>query len=399
MGNDGDAEKLSKGLKAMKLKIRLGSSYLALIFLTLAAITCGGPEPSSPQEAGGVSVSSDGEQASQNQESQPESQAPALQAQKASSEGYEGVYRPVGFVNHGSIDAMVMPCTWVPEGADTPSPAPSVSTISTNPSAPGLWPNPSRFLSLPLGTYTWCIQFDQGDQDEDGVVDDFYFIDGREVTLNEESPEDLEFARQVDFSAPPGPGTEVYPGVCSEAPQCVAGGPQAIFITGAAERAFDSGEALEGVEYDAATVTVFIDPQATLWIAWNNAPEVSLERESRPGERFLGPGGFGTDDYIRLTITDPDGFGVYQDLDFNDAYGRWKYTQNVIYGSPQDAPNVFRQHPSFADPPNQEFFIDEQGAFEDIFTITGEYRFDFSFCNKYTNHASHPDIYLLIASR
>jgi hypothetical protein len=302
-------------------------------------------------------------------------------------------------VNHGSIDAVVMPCTWIPEGTETASPAPSASTISTNSGAPGLWPNPSRFLSLPLGTYTWCIQFDQGDQDKDDVIDYSYFIDEREVTLNEESPQELEFATQVDLAAPPGPGTEVLPGECSEAPQCITGEPQAIFVAGAAERVFDSGETLEGVEYDAATVTAIIDPEVTLWVAWNDAPQVNLERESRPGERYLGPGGFGTDDYIRLTIINPEGFGAYQDFDFNDAHGRWKYRQNVIYGRAQDAPDVFRQHPSFAEPPNQEFFIDEGGTFEDVFTIAGEYRFEFSFCNKYGNSASHPAIYLLIARR
>lgn len=333
------------------------------------------------------------------QEAQTDDPSPALAAQKANVVGYQGVYRPVGFVNHGSIDAMVMPCTWIPEGAESGSPAPSASTLSTHPGAPGLWPNPSRFLSLPLGTYTWCIQFDQELQKEDDVIESTYFIDDREVTLNEQSPVELEFARQVDFSAPPGPGTEVYEGNCSEATRCIAGGPQAIFVAGAAEQSFEPAEPLDGIEYDAATVTVFIDPEQTRWIAWNDAPQVNLERESRPGERYLGPGGFGTDDYIRLTIINPEGFGAYQDFDFNDAHGRWKYRQNVIYGRAQGAPDVFRQHPSFAEPPNQEFFIDEGGTFENVFTIAGEYRFEFSFCNKYGISASHPDIYLLVGTR
>lgn len=60
---------------------------------------------------------------------------------------------------------------------------------------------------------------------------------------------------------------------------------------------------------------------------------------------------------------------------------------------------MFRQHPSFAEPPNQEFFIDEGGTFENVFTIAGEYRFEFSFCNKYGISASHPDIYLLVGTR
>ena len=382
---------------------RLGSDwrtgYLMLALLAIAAITCGRSTSTPSSNEGGDSQPPKVEDASQDQQQEPDSQEPALKAQKASSENYEGVYRPVGFVNHGTINAMVMPCTWIPEDAEQPLPAPSASTISNNPSAPGLWPNPSRFLSLPLGTYTWCIQFDQDDRDNDGTIDTFYFIDDRGVTLNERAPEQLEFARQVDFSAPPGPGTETCRGTCAEAPQCIASGLQAIFVAGSAERQFGTGETLDGIEYDSASVNVFIDPGSTLWIAWNNAPDLIVTRESRPGERFLGPGGFGTDDFIRLTITDPNGFGVYQDLDFNDAHGRWDYTQNVIFGLPEDAPDVFRQHPAFADPPNEEFFIDEKGAFGNIFTIAGDYRFDFSFRNKYSSSASHPDIYLLIASR
>jgi hypothetical protein len=375
------------------------TGYMVLAFLAMAAFTCCGPLPPGFSNEGGESQPSEAENALQDQQPEPDSQEPALKAQKASGENYEGVSRPVGFVNHGTIDAMVMPCTWIPEDSEQPLPAPSASTVATNPSAPGLWPNSSRFLSLPLGTYTWCIQFEQDERDNDGIIDTFYFIDAREVRLNERAPEQLEFARQVDFSAPPGPGTETYPGICAEAPQCIASGLQAIFVAGSAERQFGTGETLEGIEYDSASVSVFIDPESTLWIAWNNAPDVVLTREARPGERFLGPGGFGTDDFIRLTITDPDGFGVYQDLDFNDAHGCWDYTQNVIFGLPEDTPDVFRQYPAFAEPPNEEFFIDEKGAFGDIFTVAGDYRFDFSFRNKYSNSASHPDIYLLIAGR
>lgn len=120
---------------------------------------------------------------------------------------------------------------------------------------------------------------------------------------------------------------------------------------------------------------------------------------ARSGGRFLVPVDFGTDDFIELTITDLDGFGVYQDLDFNDAYGRWDYTQNVTFGLPEDAPDVLRQHPALAEPPNKKIFIDEQRAFENIFTVAGDYRSDFSFHNKYSSSACHPDIYLLIAHR
>lgn len=44
------------------------------------------------------------------------------------------------------------------------------------------------------------------------------------------------------------------------------------------------------------------------------------------------PGRSGTDDDVQLTLTIPEGFGVYRDLDFDDADVHWRYTQNIILG-------------------------------------------------------------------
>jgi len=320
-------------------------------------------------------------------------------AQRGLIPGYEGVYKPVGFVNHGSKGAMIMPCTWIPLGSQEQAPPPSASTISSPPGSPGLWPNPSRFLSLPLGTYTWCIQWDEGDQNGDGIIDYFFFIDDRPVTLTEEDSDDLEFARQVDFSAPPGSGTNIFSGTCDTAHACSEAGTIAHLVAKASAKDLGGSGQQANVEYDKASISLFIDPARTNWIAWNNLPGVSLTRKTRPGEVFLGPGGFGTDDYIAVTVTNPDGQSLTIELDHNDPYGRSKGPQNVIYGNAEAAPDVFRQNPNFADPPGKEFFLDEEGSHNSIFTSAGNYEFHFSFRNKFTSSVGHPDIYLLVSSR
>lgn len=111
--------------------------------------------------------------------------------------------RPIGFINHGTINATVRAWTWIPWGEaqlDTPSKA---STVSTAASSPGEWPNPSRFISIPVGTYTFCIEWDEGDIDDDGKIDYFHYIDGDPVTLDYNDSEDLDMAKEIDISAPP----------------------------------------------------------------------------------------------------------------------------------------------------------------------------------------------------
>jgi hypothetical protein len=134
------------------------------------------------------------------------------------SSGIGGPTRPVGFVNHGRFDAVVMPWTFLPQGSDRPEIPPDVSTVSTAPGSPGLWPNSSRFLSLPFGTYTWCFAWDEGDLNGDGYVDYFHFFDERPVTVDENASDDPDLALQVDFSAPPEGGEEILPGPCGDQP-------------------------------------------------------------------------------------------------------------------------------------------------------------------------------------
>ena len=151
-----------------------------------------------------------------------------------------------------------------------------------------------------------------------------------------------------------------------------------------------------GVVYDTATVRVQIDPARTLWVAWNNTPGVSMQRPERPGAALLGPGGYGTDDHIEVTVRAPGGATATVVLDRNDAFGRSTGPQNVIFGTAAAAPDVFRISPPFATPPNEVFIFDEGGTHNGLFTGAGEYEFTFKFINAYTGDGGHAAIYLLV---
>ena len=133
------------------------------------------------------------------------------------SSSKDGLLKPVGFVNYGTIDAVVRPWTWVPPGSDVRDTPVSASTVSSANDGIGDWPNSSRFLSLPMGTYIWCVDWEEGDIDEDGVIDySHYFID-EPTTLDDNDSDELEFAEEVSISAPP-TAAAIYAGRCGEPP-------------------------------------------------------------------------------------------------------------------------------------------------------------------------------------
>lgn len=160
------------------------------------------------------------------------------------------------------------------------------------------------------------------------------------------------------------------------------------------DSAYGTGSAPAG-QYDYASVTVFIDPAQTNWIAWNNAPDVIIVNAGCSGGHCLGPGGFGTDDYIQITVTAPGGGSSSVAYDQNNAYGNSTGQQNVIFGTAAAAPDAIRTSPSFGSPPNVTTIFDEAGAQNSIFTTAGNYLFEFSWRNLYTGGAGHPDTYLL----
>lgn len=155
-----------------------------------------------------------------------------------------------------------------------------------------------------------------------------------------------------------------------------------------------------GGEYDSAIVSVTLNPSKLCWIAWNDTPEVEKEVASRPGEFFLYGGSIiGTNDDIVLTVTDPDTNSQTERIDVNNNLGVSSGIQNVIFGSAMDAPDVYRKNPPFGSPPDKEFFLNEGGSHNDIFSKSGAYEFQFSFINRFGADGSHGNIYLLIASK
>ena len=105
----------------------------------------------------------------------------------------------------------------MPLGSDVRDTPASASTVSSANDGIGDWPNTSRFLSVPMGTYTWCVDWEEGDIDDDGDIDySHYFID-EPTFLDENDSDELEFAEEVSISAPP-IAAGIYIDRCGEPP-------------------------------------------------------------------------------------------------------------------------------------------------------------------------------------
>jgi len=124
--------------------------------------------------------------------------------------------KPVGFVNNGIFDATVRAASYIPLGSETPQSPPTASTVSTSMYSPGgSWPNSSRFISVPLGTYTWCIDWEEDDQDGDGYFDYYHYYTQETTLLDYEDSDELDYSQEVAISAPPITET-TYRGKCND---------------------------------------------------------------------------------------------------------------------------------------------------------------------------------------
>jgi hypothetical protein len=200
--------------------------------------------------------------------------------------------RPVGFVNYGPYSAGIRPWTFVPRYSDTPAPPPVVSTVSFPPDTPGLWPNPSRFLSLPLGDYTFCLDWTDGqDRDEDDYFD-YYHGFTNLITLNENLPTSLDLALSVDINTTGG-----LPGRCGIPP----------LVTAA-----DSDEQLSGTPAPGTG-------DVTVRLSW------------------------GTEDDLDLHVIDPNGAEIYYSNRTSPSGGQLDRDANPGCGSLTTSPveNVF----------------------------------------------------------
>jgi len=120
------------------------------------------------------------------------------------SEGLEVeiLSRPVRFTNSGTHPYTVQVETYA--AADGTASLPSDASTA-------VFPGSSGYLSLPLGTYTWCYYWDIGDVNGDNVTDYHHAIDARPVVLDANDSDALEFAETVNLAAPPASGEEEGP--------------------------------------------------------------------------------------------------------------------------------------------------------------------------------------------
>ncbi len=121
--------------------------------------------------------------------------------------------KPVKFVNTGTLPFTVSPWTYAPPGGVASPSGPNPSTVVS----PG--GNPSSYLSLSLGTYTWCYWWELGDTNNDGMIEYAHALDGRSVLLDGSDSDSLEFSESVTLSAPTLAGD--IPGKCDAAPTMV----------------------------------------------------------------------------------------------------------------------------------------------------------------------------------
>jgi hypothetical protein len=150
-------------------------------------------------------------------EAYPEDEDPNLVQTGGETTGSgSGDLKPVGFVNYGEFDATVQAYNYYPLGSSEPAPPSAASTVSSADDGGGDWPNSSRFISVPLGTYSWCIDWEEGDLDDDGQIDYFHYFQNDPTTLDDNDSDDLELAEEVAISAPPSTAP-IYAGKCTSA--------------------------------------------------------------------------------------------------------------------------------------------------------------------------------------
>lgn len=143
-------------------------------------------------------------------------------------------------------------------------------------------------------------------------------------------------------------------------------------------------------QYATASTTFFVDPSTSDWIAWNRFPDRRAVSDLSPGELYLGTYTPEVDDYFNLKITNPVGQSLTVAMDQNGVFGAPTGLQSMIFGGAYAAPNVVR-----GDNLGSPSFFDESGGFNSIFSVAGNYSFEFSFRN-IGGDANYPNVYLLV---
>jgi len=165
------------------------------------------------------------------------------------------------------------------------------------------------------------------------------------------------------------------------------------------------------------TWSLNVDPAATNWIAWNDRPSTY----PIGGKEYVGMGDswIGIDDYFILTVQNPVGDTKSVIMDYNYFLANSVGTQAILFGQADAAPDVHRFYygsgynlraPWTGDPSNpipglqwdgvvgeswHHTYFDEDGAFNDLFTVSGRYDFSMTYGNSGNVMANHPDMYIL----
>jgi len=144
------------------------------------------------------------------------------------------------------------------------------------------------------------------------------------------------------------------------------------------------------------TMSMFIDPARTSWVAWHDQTTPTIH----DGTAYVGDVSWiAVDDYFTLTITNPSGATLSGRMDYNDGMAVSSGPQAVIYGTAAGSPNVTRWgaswSPSYYPKTPYVKIFDEPGAFNSIFTTAGTYSFKFVSGNTGASYVSYPDMYLL----
>jgi len=152
-----------------------------------------------------------------------------------------------------------------------------------------------------------------------------------------------------------------------------------------------------GAGYLNVSMSTYIDPSITNWIAWHDRTTPTVVG----GVDYVGSYSWiAVDDYFDLTITNPTGTSATLRMDYNDAWALSSGPQAVIFGTAAAAPNVARWgaswSPSSAGTAANPKIFDEAGAFNSLFTTAGTYSFSFKSGNTGASYVSYPDMYLLV---
>jgi hypothetical protein len=135
------------------------------------------------------------------------------------------------------------------------------------------------------------------------------------------------------------------------------------------------------------------DPLKINWMAWSQV-EGSRTYEDEPVIDEPYPGNMGVDDYVLVTLSDPSGRASEPVvMDWNDAEGRPRGPQAMLFGKSELAPPVVR-----TDPQGEVMLLDEGGVFDEFILEGGPgyYVFHMEFSNAYGPTGKHPVIYLLM---